>query len=65
MLEEADEKTLLQVRRVVMTYTRDAVEDLENLIYLGKVEDQSALPAEQSDKRGDLIEDGDAVENGV
>lgn len=65
MLGGADERTLQQVRSVVMTYMRDAVEDLENLIYLGKLEYQPVQPKERSDKRRSFVQDGHAVDNGV
>lgn len=38
MLGGADDNALQEVRKVIKTYLPDAVEDLESLIYLGKLE---------------------------
>ncbi|NEP45228.1 MAG: hypothetical protein F6K35_40810 [Okeania sp. SIO2H7] len=38
MLGAADDNALNEIRKVIKTYLPDAVEDLESLIYLGKLE---------------------------
>ena len=38
MLGAADDRALIEIRKVIKTYLPDAVEDLESSIYLGKLE---------------------------
>lgn len=47
MLGGADEATLAEVRRVVRRYLPDAVDDMESLIELGRLEFQGSSPAER------------------